>query len=297
MHLADVAVFVLAHERGSLAAAARHLGIAPMIASRRLSSLEDQLGVRLIHRTTRALSLTPEGQAFLPHAHDMLEGEAHARASVTPANAKATGLLRLTASAPFGRKVISPMLPAFLDENPDLKIDLLLTDSIIDIVANGLDLAIRIANLHDSSLVARKLVDSPRVLCASPAYVDRYGSVTKIADLANHECLTLTSTKHWDFLTQDGIVRQRISGRYSSNTLEALHQACLDGMGVAVLSWWNVRDEIASGELQKMGCEDAKPVPFDVWAVYPTNRFVPPKVHLFISALKRTLVESHAPLG
>ena len=108
MHLGDVAVFVLAHDRGSLASAARHLGVSPMIASRRLSSLEEELNVRLIHRTTRALSLTPEGEAFLPHAQAMLEGEAHARAAVAPASATATGLLRVTTSAPSGAKSFRP---------------------------------------------------------------------------------------------------------------------------------------------------------------------------------------------
>lgn len=289
MHLGDVAVFVLAHDRGSLASAARHLGISPMIASRRLSSLEEELSVRLIHRTTRALSLTAEGEAFLPHAQAMLEGEAHARASVAPASASATGLLRVTASAPFGRKVISPMLPGFLDAHPNLRVDLLLTDSLIDIVANGLDLAIRIANLHDSTLVARRLADSPRVLCASPDYIARHGRVQTINDLDDHECLVLTGTTHWKFTGPDGDVRQRVSGRLTSNTLEALHQACLDGMGVAVLSGWSVRDDLEAGRLIAMACETVHPVPVDIWAVYPTNRLVPPKVHLFVAALKQAL--------
>ena len=181
------------------------------------------------------------------------------------------------------------MLPGLLEAHPELRVDLLLTDSLIDIVANGLDLAIRIANLHDSTLVARRLADSPRILCASPDYIARKGRVGTIADLAGHDCLVLTGTSHWDFVGLEGRFRQRVSGRLTSNTLEALHQACLDGMGVAVLSGWNIRDDLDAGRLIAMACETAHPVPLDIWAVYPTNRLVPPKVHLFIAALKQAL--------
>lgn len=286
MDIDCVAVFVEATRAGSLAAAARKLGLVPMAASRRLAALEAELDVRLVHRTTRALALTAEGEAFLPYAEAMIEDAAGARAAVRPSTSGAAGLLRVTASEPFGRKVVSAMLPGFLAANPDLRVDLQLTDGLVDIVAAGVDVAIRIAPLRDSSLVARRLADSPRRLYASPDYLDSAGVPRRLADLAAHQCLLFSGATHWTFVSGERTRRLRVMGRCSSNSIEALHEACLHGLGLALLAEWNVADDVAAGRLVPVPLEDAEPETLGIWAVYPTARLVPPKVRLFVEALK-----------
>lgn len=285
MDLSDVSVFVEAARAGSLAAAGRRMGIAPMAASRRLAALEQEVGARLVHRTTRALSLTAEGEAFLPHAQAMLEGEAAARAAIRPAEAGASGLLRVTASAPFGRKIIAPMIPAFMRANPDLQVDLLMTDSVMDIVGSGIDIAIRIAVLRDNSLIARRLADNPRRLYAAPDYLERHGAPERLADLARHQCLAMTGVSHWTFMTGERAVQQRVAGRFTASGIEALHQACLGGMGITMLSDWNIQEDVAAGRLIEVSLADAVLEPWSIWAVYASARLTPAKVRLFIDAL------------
>ncbi|WP_118134582.1 LysR family transcriptional regulator [Oceanicella sp. SM1341] len=291
MDLRDLAVLVEAVQGGSLAEAARRLGLTPMAASRRLAALERELGVRLVHRTTRALAPTPEGEAFLPWAEAMLEQEAGAREALRPAGAGVSGLLRLTCSAPFGRRVVAPLMPGFLAAHPGLRVDLAMTDSVLDIVGAGIDLAIRIAPLRDSTLVARRLGDSARVLVAAPEYLARAGAPRRIADLGRHACLVSSGATHWDFTGPGGRVRQPVRGPFSATALEALHAACLGGLGIANLSEWYVEEELAAGRLIPLPLEDAVPEALGIWAVTPTARMVPPKVRAFLAALSARLAE------
>lgn len=292
MDLADVGVFVEAARAGSLAGAARRLGITPMAASRRMAALEQEVGARLVHRTTRSLSLTAEGEAFLPHAQAMLEGEAAARAAIRPSDAGASGLLRITASAAFGRKVVAPAAAEFMHANPEVSIDLLLTDSVVDIVAGGVDLAIRIAPLRDNSLIARRLADNPRALYAAPAYLERRGAPRKLADLAEHDCLAMSGATHWAFVSGGRQVQQKVAGRFTASGVEGLHQACLGGSGITPLSAWDVRDEVADGRLVELPLEDAALPGWSIWAVYPTARHAPAKVRLFVAALAARLAQA-----
>jgi DNA-binding transcriptional LysR family regulator len=289
INLDGLVVLVEAVQAGSLAAAARRLRVTPMLASRRLAELEDEVGARLMHRTTRSLSLTVEGEAFLPHARALLEEESAARAAVRPISAGVTGMLRVTASVPFGRKVVAPLVPAFLQQHPGLEMDLLLSDGIIDIVAQGLDLAIRIAPLRENTLVARRLAANPRGLYAAPAYVAEHGLPETPADLARHRCLALTGVSHWAFLAGPKTLRQRISGPFTASSVEALHQACLGGLGITMLSDWDVRDEVAVGHLLPVPLGGWEPESLTIWAVYPSARLVPPKVRVFIGALEAYL--------
>lgn len=291
MDIESVSVFAEAARAGSLASAARKLGLGPMAASRRLAALEAELGVRLVHRTTRALALTTEGEAFLPHAEAMVEEAANARAALRPSSSGAAGLLRITASEPFGRKVVTAMLPSFLAENLEVRVDLQLTDHVVDIVAGGVDLAIRIAPLRDNTLIARRLADSPRRLHASPAYLAATGTPRRLADLGNHECLTLTGAASWAFWVDGRLRKVKVSGRCSSNSIDALHAGCLGGMGLALLSDWNVTDDVAAGRLVPIALADAVPETLGIWAVYPTTRLVPQKVKLFVEALRAHLAE------
>ncbi|WP_454715170.1 LysR family transcriptional regulator [Caulobacter segnis] len=285
MDLVDVGVFVEAARVGSLAAAARRLGIAPMAASRRLAALEQEVGARLVHRTTRALSLTAEGEAFLPHAQAMLEDQTAALAAIRPSSAGASGILRVTASAPFGRKMVAPMIPAFMRANPDLQVDLQVTDAITDIVASGIDVAIRIAVLRDNSLIARRLDANPRKLYASPAYVAEHGAPKILADLADHQCLAITGVSHWTFMVGDKPVQQRVAGRFTASGVETVHMACLGGLGITMLSDWNIREDVAAGRLVEIPLADAVLESWSIWAVYPSARLVPAKTRLFIDAL------------
>ena len=289
MDTRDLAIFVQAAAAGSLSAAARRLEITPMAASRRLAALEQQLGVRLMQRTTRAVSLTAEGEAFLAHAQAMLESEQAARAALAPTARGASGLLRVTAPAAFGRKVVAPLVPDILAANPELRIDLQLTDAVVDIVGAGIDVAVRIGRLRDSTLIARRLAPNPRRLCASPAYLARAGRPERLADLAGHPCLVLTGQTHWPFDAGGRRRDMRVSGPFSSSSIEAVRVACCAGLGLALLSAWDVADDLASGELVALALADAEPQELAIWAVYPTARLIPQKVHAFVEALARRL--------
>lgn len=292
MKLEDVELFVEAVQVGSLAGAARRLSLTAMAASRSLNNLEAELGIRLVHRTTRALSPTRDGEIFLPHAQALLEGRDNAMAALRPDGASLAGHLRITTSAAFGRTVATPMLCAFMREHPALHVDLLMTDEQVDIVGQGIDVAIRIAPLKDNRLVARRLADSPRVLCAAPAYLHNHGTPRRLAELAGHSCLVTTGTTHWAFSADEKSVRQRIAGRFTASSLEGLFAACVGELGVANLSRWYVEAALQQGLLQEIVLEDAQPEPLAIWAVYPTARMVPPKVRRFIEAL-----EQHLALG
>lgn len=283
--LDDVAVLLEAVQQGSLSAAGRRLGLTPVAASRRLAALEAELGVRLIHRTTRSLSLTPEGEAFIPHAEAMIEQAEEGRAAVTPGDGGASGLLRITASVPFGRKVVTPMLARFLDEHPRLSVELRLSDGLLDIVAHGIDVALRLAELRDSGLVSRRLADNPRGLYASPSYLRAHGRPIGLVDLAVHQCLVPPGTTHWTFERAGRIVRQPVRGRFIADSMEALLQAGLEGLGIVRMSMWNVSEHVVAGRLTPLRLQDVSTPDQGIWAVLPTRRLVPARVRLFIEAL------------
>ncbi|MBO9723947.1 MAG: LysR family transcriptional regulator [Novosphingobium sp.] len=294
MNFDDLEVFVEAVRVGSLAGAARRLGMSPMAASRSLSNLETELGARLIHRTTRSLSPTGDGEIFLPHAQALLEGRANALTDLRPHGRGLTGHLRITASAAFGRKIVAPMLPTFMSKHPGLQVDLLTTDEQVDIVAQGIDVAIRIAPLRDNRLVAKRLADNPRFLCAASAYLVAFGCPQKLQDLAAHECLLATGGSHWSFVRDGRVVRQKVSGRFSASSIEAVYEACRGGLGIANLSGWYVEAAVDRGEVVRVLLEDAEPQPLDIWAVYPSSHMIPAKVRLFVAELEFRLKEFRA---
>lgn len=260
-----------------------------MTASRRLAALESELGVRLLHRTTRSLSLTGEGEAYLPHALALLAQEAEGRAAVRPDQPGAAGLLRITASAAFGRKVVTPMLSGFLGRHPALRVELLLKDEVTDIAAQGIDLALRIGPLRDSTLMARRLADNARGLYAAPDYLAARGSPLAAADLEAHECLLPPGVTHWTFQSDGKTVRQRVRGRFASDGYEALKEAALGGLGVARLSLWYVQEDLAAGRLVEIALRDAQVPQEAIFAVYPASPFTPLKVRLFIEAFQAHL--------
>ncbi|KLG14913.1 LysR family transcriptional regulator [Enterobacter roggenkampii] len=289
MKLEDVEVFVEAIKTGSLAGAARRLSMSAMAASRSLNHLEAELGVRLVHRTTRSLSPTSDGEVFLPHAQALLEDKNNALADLFPEGSHLAGRLRITASAGFGRKIVAPMLTRFMQQHPALQVDLLATDEQVDIVGKGIDVALRIAPLRDNRLVAHRLCHNPRDLCASAAYLAANGYPKSFNDLAAHSCLTMSDTVHWSFEQGEQRYKQKVSGRFSANSVEAIFEACLGGMGIANLSRWYVEPAFREGKLERIVLEDAQPESLAVWAVYPTSRLIPAKVRKFVEALEAEL--------
>lgn len=289
MNLSDVHLFLVIAESGSMAQAARRLNLSPMSVSRRLALLEQEVGKRLIQRTTRALSLTQEGEEFIPYARAITEAEASAKALFTPEAQGAGGLLRITAPSGLGRRTIVPLIPDLLLANPEMRIDLQLNDEVVDIVSRGIDVAVRVAPLRDSSLVARKIADNPRILCASPDYLARCGTPGLLRDLRAHNCLRLTNVLNWSFAANGQIISHSVEGRFTSSNVEGIRALCIQGLGLAQLTYWDVKEELSRGELLEITLGDAAPQPLSIWAVLPTARYLPRRVTAFIDALKTAL--------
>jgi DNA-binding transcriptional LysR family regulator len=289
VQLADVRIFIAVANAGGLSAAARQLGIGPMQVSRRIHVLEEELGVRLLHRTTRAVSLTAEGERFLPYARSMIDAEDSARAALLPASATASGVLKLTAPSVFGQAIVMPLLPALLAQHPQLRIDLDLSDRVLDIVGEGFDLALRVATLGDSELVAKRLAGNPRMLCASPQYLARHGVPATLADLATHACITLHAVPRWPVVVDGILQRVSVAPRITTSNVDAARAAALQGLGLAMLTYWDVYRQLRDGDLLSIVLADAAMEDLSVWAVTPTRRFVPARVTIFLDALSREL--------
>ena len=289
MQIPDVEVFRAIAQSGSLSAAARRLGLTPMTVSRRLASLEGELGVRLFHRTTRSVSLTAEGETFLPFATTLLEASEGARISLKSYAGTAGGVLKVTAPTVFGQSVIMPLIPALLAEHPALRVDLTLSDSIVDIVGLGIDVAIRIATLRDSGLIARPLAPNRRVLCASPNYLERHGVPTTMDALLNHRRIALHGMPYWPFMRGGEPVAMRAEGVFSANSVEAVRTASRQGLGVAMLTYWDVRDDLDTGALHLVELEDVTPEELFITAILPTRQHVPHRVRVFLQHLEAVL--------
>lgn len=291
MQLPEIEVFSAIAASGSLSGAARRLGVSPMTVSRRLASLERELDARLVQRTTRSTSLTPEGEAFLPFANKMLEAQEGARAALLSQCTTASGLLKITAPTVFGQTVIMPLLPELLAENPALQVDLTLSDSIVDIVGLGIDVAIRIATLRDSTLVARTLASNPRVVCASPGYLAIRGAPKTLDELKVHSCIALHSMPYWPFTKAGSSVSIRAEGPFSANSVEAVRTASKSGLGLAMLTYWDVRTELEDGSLVLVELSDVLPEQLSVTAVLPTRHHVPHRVEAFLKKLEHYLIQ------
>lgn len=289
MQIADVRIFLAVAGAGSLSAAARQLGVGPMQVSRRIAILEQELGVRLFHRTTRSVALTAEGEAFFPYANTIADAEESARGELRPSPAAASGTLKLTAPSVFGQTIVLPLLPRLLERHPDLRIDLDLSDRVLDIAGQGLDLALRIATLGDSELVARRIAANPRIICAAPHYLRRSGMPARLADLDVHECIVLHSVPRWPLVVDGQLQRRRVQARVTTSSVDAVRGAALQGLGLALLTYWDVHRQLAEGELVPVVLEDAAMEDLSVWALTPTRRYVPARVKIFLDALEQEL--------
>lgn len=289
MLTSDLRIFLMVASVKSLSAAARQLDISPMQVSRRLAALEAQLGVRLFHRSTRSVSLTAEGEALLPYASTMIETEERAWSVLNPSSTQVSGVLRMTVPSIFGQSVVLPLLPRLLERHPALRIDLDLSDRVIDLIGQGLDLALRLAPLSDSELVARKLTTNPRLICATPGYLQRYGRPSTLADLDAHHCILLQAIPRWPFMVNGVLRHKRMIGRVNTGSIEAVRSAAIQGLGLAMLTYWDVCKQLAEGSLVEVKLEDATMEQLSVWAVTPTRHHVPPRVRVMLEALEAEL--------
>ena len=289
--LKQIESFVAVATKGSLTAAALAEGVAPAVIGRRIDALEERLGVKLLVRTTRRITLTHEGSAYLEDCQRVLADLASAEASVSAGGVKASGHLRITAPAGFGRRHVAPLVPKFVAAHPDVSVSLNLSDRVVDIVNEGFDCAVRVGDLPDSSLVSVRLADNRRLCVATPAYLERAGVPTAPAELMRHACLTLSSdasqTRGWAFRMDGEVTHLRPSGPLNCSDGQVLHDWCLQGLGIAWRSTWEVEAEVADGRLRVLLQDFAAP-PNGIYAVFPQRKHLPLRVRLWIDFIKHT---------
>ena len=284
-NLGDLEVFTRVVSSGSMSAAGRALGFSPAVISKRIKRLEDRLGTRLFQRTTRQISLTEAGQGFYDRVLGIMAGIEEAEAFASGRSGQPQGTLRITAPTSFGRMHVAPHLARFIEAHPDLILNIVLSDEFTDIVAEGFDLAIRIGELSDSTLVARKLVPVRRILCAAPKYIARYGMPDTIDDLGDHICLRQHNHDIWKLESEAGSMSYKPQGRLITNSSEVVREAVLSGAGIALRSTWDVGSDLKSGKLvQVLPAWEGSRNLF-VSALYPSRQFLPAKVRLFIDYL------------
>lgn len=283
MRFEHLKLFLRIAKTHNISTAGAELGISPAVASAQLSKLEESLGARLVHRTTRKVSLTEEGLAFFQHAENVLASVDAAKASVGIGGESPSGTLRITAPASFGRMHMVPALKDFMQRYPKLNVDLILSDTVVDLVDGGFDIAIRNSELKDSSLIARKLADDRRILCASPAYLAAHGEPESPQDLMSHNCISLFGLDHWHFEYRGHTSSIKVSGNFRTDNGEVIRDACVQSLGITVNASWSAYQQLISGEL----VEVLKSYPLvsktAIWAVYPSSRQLAPKVRAFIN--------------
>ncbi len=293
--LAGMRLFAEVVDAGSFSAAGRRLGLVPSSVSRQISGLENTLGARLVNRSTRKLSLTEAGRLYYGHAARILLEVEEANRAISHLEAAPRGVLRVNAPIGFGRLHVAPAIRAFLDRYPGLSIDLTLTDNFVDLVEEGADVAIRVGELADSSLIARRLAPNRRVIAASPEYLERRGEPVKPEDLAEHNCLIYKRNEGnivWKLKgPSGGVIEVPVSGTLQTNSTEALHAAGLAGLGLVLLPTWLIGGDLQAGRLRPVMCDYlVSPTAIDtaIHAVYPHNRNLSVKVRAFVDFLVET---------
>jgi DNA-binding transcriptional LysR family regulator len=288
-----MSAFVRTAALGGFSVAARDLSLTPSAVSKLVTRLEARLGVRLLNRTTRKLSLTPEGTVYFERAKRIVAEIEETENEIAGLRKRPKGPLRMSALISFARSQLLPALPRFLERNPEMQLDVELSDRRIDLVETGVDLAVRLGELEDSSLVARKICDVERVICASPAYLARRGTPRLPEDLLKHNCLVISSfpaLRRWPFITGRGVKSIAVSGNLAAGDAEALLELACQGHGIIRVADFLVGPEIAKGRLVPVLAEahDATPIPLQVVHAYGRQRS--PKV----AAMVEFLLESFA---
>ncbi len=281
---AAIPVFVAVVEHGGFSPAARSLGISKSAVSKRINQLEQQLGVKLLHRTTRKLSLTEAGKHYFEHAAKANNAAKDAEDAVAQLQGEPQGLLRINTPMSFGRLHIAPLIGKFLQRYPKITIDMMMDDKVVDLVAEGFDVAIRAGNLPDSSLIIRKLAPLKSVLCASPEYLKQHGIPQTIEQLAAHNCLQFSYSrdlKEWTFMRDGQSQSIEIKGNYRVNNSEALREAMLQGLGIGRLPTFVAGPDIVAGRLISLLNQYQMPSQ-SIYAVFSERQFLPAKVRAFV---------------
>ncbi|PSU51635.1 LysR family transcriptional regulator [Photobacterium frigidiphilum] len=292
--LGAMRAFVRVVQMGSFSAAAREQDTTQATISKKVAALEKKLGAKLLSRTSRELSLTEVGADYYENCVIILSELDEAEAQVRSQIALPSGLLRVAAPVVFGRQFMAPILVEFLNAYPEIKVDLMLNDKHIDLIADGVDVAIRAKQLEDSTLVARHLFNNPLVVVASPEYLQKNTKPQNPDELKNHNCIVysmLKSINIWHFEKGNNNISVPVTGSFRCDNGDVILQLVLDGAGIAQLPVWMVDEHIRSGKLA-MVLEGyiSKPLPFN--AIYPQNRYVPLKVRCFIEYLKQKLADN-----
>ena len=285
---AEMTAFVRSVDTGGFSAAARELGLTPSALSKLVTRLEDRLGARLLQRTTRRLQLTPEGEAFYLRSRRILVEIDEAEAEVVQAGVSPKGLLRLHCGSAFGMHQLAPAIPLFLVRHPEVKLDITINDQPLATMEEGIDLAIRIGALDESSMVARRICNLERVICAAPSYLAKYGTPRTPDDLQQHNCLWITSLpvlRRWPFDTDDGIRVVHIDGNVVANNAETVLQLAVAGVGITRLTDVIVGDAIRRGELLPILSDWHHVEPVPLYATYPSGRHLSPKIRAMVEFL------------
>jgi DNA-binding transcriptional LysR family regulator len=287
--LGEIETFVEVVDRQSFAAAARGMGLTPAIVGRRVTQLEDRLGGLLLQRSTRKLTLTPQGEEFLHHCRQVLKRLEIAERLVADGRNYATGHLIVSAPAAFGRRHVAPHIQGFMEANPDVKVSLNLSDHVIDLVRDGYEIAVRLGPVIDTSLVQVRLATNQAVLCATPGYFEKYGVPNTPGDLVHHKCLVFNEyggqPRGWHFQSADRPIMFKASGTLTCNDGEVITRWLCDGLGIAWRSRWEVAAELSAGRLMTV-LDEYMPAHYDVTAVYPVQKHLPAKIGLFIERLR-----------
>ncbi|WP_137807590.1 LysR family transcriptional regulator [Pseudomonas sp. G(2018)] len=282
----DLSFFYLLANKGSLAATARELGITPPAVSKRLTALEARLGIRLVNRTTRSMSLTSEGELYFSQAARILTQINELEQLVSSSRATPKGLIRVNASLGFGRRHIGPALAAFYAQYPEVEIQLEISDHPLDLATHGFDLGIRFGTLPDAAFHARKIASNRRLLCASPLYLDKFGTPQKLSDLQNHNCIFIRQNESpygvWSFTNGGHTDNIKVHGALGCNDGEVALNWALEGFGILLRAEWDIARYVRSGRL-RLVLEDQTPTRADVYAVYPQQ--------LHLSARVRSLID------
>lgn len=285
----DLRIYVQIYEKKSLTLVAELNQTTPGVISKRLTQIEKDFGARLFHRTTRSIQQTNEGQRLYAQAQHLLETVEDYEKDWDE-QTEPSGLIRITASASFARLYLMPLMLQFLKKYPKIKISFELSDKVLDIVAEGIDLAIRGAQMNDSTLVAKRLGPSPEVLCTTRAYLEKATPLNSPADLVNHNCIVLNENYNWEFRNAGKTIHQRVSGSFQTNYSEALVEAVKAGLGIGMICYWQVHQELQTGELVLALPEFTPGRNQTLYAVYPSRRHLPTKTKLLIEYLEKQLL-------
>lgn len=283
--ISDLEIFARVARTGNMSAAGREMGLSPAVVSKRVSQLEDRLGARLFQRTTRHLTLTETGAGYFKRVVDILSLCEEAEDFVSRRNTKPRGLLKVTMPTAFSRLHVAPHLGTFLERYPGIDLDVHLTDNFVDVIRDGFDLAIRIGELEDSSLVARKITADSRVICAAPSYLERFGTPQSLIELDMHNCLSAGAQDVWRIEGPEGQHQIRVNGNLHSNSGELIRVALCQGLGLGLRSTWEIGDDLRSGDLKVVLPEYRGSSNVAIYAVYPCREFMPAKVNVFIEFL------------